>query len=182
LRLIRDFKETLFSPAISHGPWAVEKVEQFDDSLTPVLNRFSGPYTDSKRSVALLNYMLTCPAAPYSAYILRESSEQRGYFILNKLDNSARIIDIFIDSGDQNQWQIAYSAATDIAATDPYVHSVFTVSTTPFLSKVLDQVGYKEYGRNTIGLFDPDRLLEGMLPINIQWFEADHGYLSWNKD
>jgi hypothetical protein len=182
LRLIRDFARNTFARAVSLGAWTVQPVQQFDNSLAKILDRQSRLFSVCQRTISLLNYMLGCPVIPFSGYLLYEHGKIRGYFILSRLENGARIVDIFVDSEAQEDWRIAYSAPTETAAADPSVCSIYAASTNSFLSSALNRAGYKPYGRSPVGIYDPDRLFEDLFPLNIQFFEADYSYLSWNDD
>lgn len=181
LRLIRDMAAKIVHWPISLGAWSVERVEQYDTSLTPVLERPPGAFSDFVRTVPLLNYMLACPTVPYSGYLLREDARTRGYFLLSQHNGNTRIVDIFVDSDIQDDWRTAYAAASNTAAADPRTHSIFTASTSPYLWAVLGRVGYRPYRIDPFEIYDPDRVCQGMLPINMQMFEADAGYLPWGS-
>jgi hypothetical protein len=89
---------------------------------------------------------------------------------------------VVIDPVDQDGRQIANSATTDTAV-EPCLHLAYTVFTKSFLSKALDRVGCKPYRKNPVGIYNPNRLFEGMFPlINIHLFKADYGCLSWSDD
>lgn len=181
LRLVRDMAAKIVHRPTSLGVWSAEHVEQYDISLTPVLERPPEAFCDFVRTVPLLNYMLACPTVPYSGYLLREGARTRGYFLLSQHNGNTRIVDISVDSDMQGDWRTAYAAASETAAADPRTHSIFTASTSPYLWAVLDRLGYRPYRTDPFEIYDPDGGCQGMLPINMQMFEADAGYLPWSS-
>jgi hypothetical protein len=158
------------------GPWEVRQVAQFDDLLRPVLDHAPVAATRCRRRVEDLNYLLQCPTGQMKGYVLLENSNPRGYFIIGRNAWESRLLDIFLNSNDLQDWRYAYAAATREAASDPETCRIRAVATTPLHREALLRSGYWQQYTEPVMIHDPKNLLAQALPVNFQLFDGDAGY------
>jgi hypothetical protein len=154
----------------------VQPATQFDDSLRPLLENRELLMTTCQRTISDLNYLLQCPAGPVKGYLLLESGDLRGYFILGRALWEARLLDVFVNSGNLEEWRHAYAAATSIATADPDVCRIRAVATTPLHGEALRGSGYWKQFKEPIMIHDPRGFLAGAFPASFQLFDGDAGY------
>jgi hypothetical protein len=136
---------------------------------------FSAPV---ERSADLLNYMLRCPVAPCSAFLLDRRAEVMGYVLLVRIDDEARTAEIHIDSEDPADWHIAVALATESAAAQaPGVCEVVAGAAVPFISNSLLKNGFRRISWGPIFLHDPGHALAGIPAPNVTLIDGDMAYL-----
>lgn len=158
------------------GGWDAITVNEFDDSLLPILNSSKRPWTFCKRTLADLNYLLKCPHLEMQAFLLRRQGQLLGYFIIGRAEWEARLLDLVVDSADANDWNLACATVTRTAQLDPEVCRIRTLATVPILGQALLQNGYWCQCEEPIAFYDPTGTLDGAFPVNLQLFETDSGY------
>jgi len=109
-------------------------------------------------------------------YILFENGNPRGYFILRRSAWEVRLLDIFVNSMDLEDWRLAYATATREAADDPEACRIRAIATTPLYREALLQNGYWMQSREPMMIHDPKNLLTNAFPANFQLFDGDAGY------
>lgn len=176
LRLARDLPRSGIGTSLDGGGWRCIPVPRFDETQAVLMGNIPKTYTTCRRTVGALNYMLSCPSASFSAYLLENGSRNRGYLLMSRLRNEARIVDISIDSDDATEWQGAYTAATSAAAAFPEVHHVFAGGSVRLMEKALAGNGYRRYRTDPVMIYDPLEILSSMPAIAFQMFEGDAGY------
>lgn len=157
-------------------PWVYTRVTEFDDSLQPILNHAKRSWTTCQRTLADLNYLLKCPHLEMMGFLLQRQSEIAGYFLVGKSEWEARLLDIFIDSEDVNDWKSAYGAVTKAIQRDPEVCRIRVQATLPILGQALISNGYWCQCREPLFIYDPSRALERAFPVAFQLFDGDAGY------
>jgi hypothetical protein len=159
--------------------WSATPIARFEDTIREVLPRASdaAPFTPVQRSAAVLNYMLRCPAAEFSGFLIHQQGRPRGYFLLSRVKSEARIADIHVDSWDPQDWQIAFSLATSAAAGDPRISVVVASAAAPFIRRAIVANGYWRASQDPIFLFDPKQRFAGLPPPNVSLIDGDMAYL-----
>ena len=151
-------------------------VPSFDESLQLLLNQRSSDFAYRQRTVENLNYLLACPARGVKGHLLLEQDTVCGYFIMATVDWETRLLDIFVNSADVLDWQLAYSAAAAAAEADPSSCRIRTLATTPMHREALVGAGYWEQYKEPIMIHDPNNRLTTSQPVNFQLCDEDGGY------
>lgn len=181
LRLVRNLATKKFRTSLGEGTLQVEPIPRFSAFHEKLMDCVPNSFTTCRRTVGVLNYMLACPTISYSAYLLKKSGRERGYFLISRIGREARIVDISIDSDDPMEWKDAYAAATETAAQIPEVHNVFSGASVPLMVKALESNGYLPYRKDPVMIYDPSDILSPMPRIAFQMFEGDAGYYYSSK-
>jgi hypothetical protein len=176
LRLLHGLTHPARSRGATSAGWDFVPVNQFDDSLLPVLNGTKRSWTFCHRTVSDLNYLLKCPHVQMQSYLLRREGRLIGYFIIGKAEWEARLLDLVVDSANANDWNLACALATQAARLDPEVCRIRSQASFPLLSQALVWNGYWRHYEQPIALYDPEHALNGAMPIDFQLFDGDYGY------
>src|SRR5262249_40530508 len=120
--------------------WTAEPVAEFGDSALaaqPV-----GSFTCCGRTPTILNYLLACPGAKCSAFLLREKQQVRGYFLLTQARRQCRIADLQLDSSEPADWQAGWALATLTAAENPETSEIAAAASVPLSTEIISESGY----------------------------------------
>jgi hypothetical protein len=179
LRLARNVLWSLApTPSLLEG-WSAVGIPQFDESVSPLLQaRTTREFTPCKRSAGMLNYMLSCPGAVFSAFLLMKAKELRGYFILSSVGGQCRVADILINSNVPADWRTAFAVATRTAAENPETCEVEAVGSIPLVSDAISHNGFHLRERCPIFLFDPKGRLADAPPLHINLLDGEGAYLN----
>ncbi len=177
LRLLHGLTHPARNRRIAGSGWDFAPVDQFDDSLLPILSGTRLPWTRCQRSVADLNYLLKCPHARMRGFLLTRQGQLAGYFIIGRADWEARLLDIALDSGDASDWKSAYAMVTRVAMSDASAARIRVLATAPMLSDALKWNGYWRQYEEPIALYDPEELLGQAFPVSFQLFDGDSAYI-----
>jgi hypothetical protein len=177
LRLLRNAAWSLSPlPKPAEG-WTAAPVSCFDASLDSLCRARSGrSFVSARRSPALLNYLLGCPGAALSAFLLRCNGMVRGWFLLSRIGGQGRIADVWVDSESAGDWQAAYVLAARAAAGDSGTLEIVAVASTPLAREVLTGIGFHHRGGDPIFLHDPKGLLAGAV-LNLNLVDGDAVWL-----
>ena len=182
LRLLHGLTHPPRGPRPTAGEWDFAPVNQFDDSLTPVLNdtlnSTNRAWTFCGRTLADLNYALKCPRLKMQGFLLRRQSQLMGYFILGtgNPDWEARLLDLVVNSPDADDWSSACAAVTKAAQLDPEVCRIRALATFPILSHALAWNGYWRQYKEPIMIHDPANIMDHAFPVSFQLIDGDSGY------
>jgi hypothetical protein len=177
LRLARS---TLFSLAPLPGApvgWTCQAVTAFDQSICPALEFDAPSFTTTARSPAFLNYMLGCPGAAFSGFLLRQGESVRGYFLLSQVAGQTRIAELRVASEQTEDWQAALAVATRQAAADPATCEILAIASIRQSVEALRRNGYRLCRHDPIFLLDPRRRLAGAPELNLDLLVGDEAYL-----
>lgn len=165
-------------PAVATG-WSAARVTQFDDSpLAPLRMRTTVESTICKHSPAMLNYMLCCPGARFSAFLLSKEKEPCGYFMLSWVNRQCRIADVSLNSTASSDWQAVFALATRTAADDPETCEIEAASSLPFMSDAILCNGFRLRESLPVFLSDPHDLLLGAPPLHLNLVDGEASYLN----
>jgi len=176
LRLLHGLTHPARSSWRTGQGWDFAPVDQFDDSLLPILNSTKRPWTFCQRTLADLNYLLKCPHLEMQGFLLRCQGQLIGYFIIGRAEWEARLLDLSVDSADTNDWNLACATVTKAARLDPEVCRIRVLATFPILSQALAWNGYWCQYAEPIVIHDPTNALDQAFPANFQLFDGDSGY------
>jgi len=176
LRLLHGLTHPTRNRSRASAGWDFAPVNQFDDSLLPVLNSAKRAWTFGQRTLADLNHMLKCPHLKMQGFLLRREGQLMGYFIIGKAEWEARLLDLVVDSADASDWNLACAAVTKAARLDPEISRIRALATFPILSQALVWNGYWSQYREPIVIHDPANALDRALPVSFQLVDGDSGY------
>jgi len=176
LRLLHGVTHPASSRRRPGAGWDFAPVNQFDDSLAPVLNDTKRTWTFCGRTLADLNYVLKCPYLESRGFLLLRQGQLMGYFIIGKTDWDARLLDLVVSSADANDWNSACSMVTKAAQLDPEVCRIRALATFPILSQALIWNGYWRQYKEPIVIHDRANALDGAFPVSFQLIDGDSGY------
>ena len=123
-----------------------------------------------------LNHLLKCPHIKMQGFLLRRRGQLVGYFVIGKSKWEARVLDLVVDSADDNDWKIACAAVTNAARLDPEVCRIRVLASFPILSQALAWNGYWCQYSEPIMIHDPTNVLARAFPVSFQFFDGDSGY------
>jgi hypothetical protein len=176
LRLMHAVAHPPTTRLASTGGWAIAPVSQFDAAVQPVLASTAGGHGVAERTVAQLNHRLACPAIPTRGYLLRRLGKTDGYAIAAVGSWETKILDIRLSSNDPEDWAAAYALLTDTLRQEPSVCRISALASVPLLQRALESNGYWMSRVEPVSFYDPRRLMEALLPVDVQFFESDLGY------
>ena len=177
LRLVRN---TLWSFQSHRAPeaWKAVRVSKFEDSQQNLLGNSCDKALRSWRTPSGLNYMLSCPAAEFSGFLILEDQKQRGYFILAKLGGQARIVEIRLDTEDRHSWLTAAQLASHVAAQDPTACEIVAATSEAHVATAFEQSGFRLRRSDPIYCYDPKKVLADASPLGLSMLDGDACFLS----
>jgi hypothetical protein len=179
LRLSRNLVWSLAPLPSIPEKWSAVRIPQFDESVLPVLqSRATQEFTPCKRSIEMLNYMLSCPGAAFSAFLLMNGKKLRGYFILSWVGRQCRVADLLVDSNAPTDWRNAFAMATRIAAANLETCEIEAASSIPLTSDAISRNGFRLRDRLPIFICDPKGLLADAAPLHINLLDGEGSYLN----
>jgi len=176
LRLLHGTTHPVRNRSRECAGWDFTPVDQFDDSVLPLLNKTKRSWTFTQRTLSDLNHMLKCPNIKMQGFWLRRDGHLIGYFIIGKDGWEARLLDLVVDTADVNDWNRACAIVTMAARLDPEVCRIRAQASFPLLSQALLWNGYWSHYEQSLVLHDPADLLGRALPIDFQLLDGDYGY------
>lgn len=177
-RLARSFVWSR-KEAPAPGPqWWSKPVPGFDASVEPLFEaRSRSPYACTRRTPALMNYYLRCPAAIWSVALVLHESNPRGWYVLARVGGQCRIADIWVDSDNAADWTAAYALAGRAAALDPQVcELVASASISPAIEAAA-LAGFRFRRADPIFVLDPKKRFAAAPPLNVTFLESDVAYI-----
>jgi hypothetical protein len=126
------------------GAWTVTRLSPEDLASAAIpLPRPTPSMAVLERSAALFRHELACPATPMTLHRVDDAAGRpRGYFLLAFAPGQARIADCWMDSDRPTDWRALIQLAVRIAAQDPRVAEVVTVSSDAAFSTRLAECGF----------------------------------------
>ena len=180
LRLFHGLLHDLLNPARAlDSPiegWEAIAVDEFDNSLLPILSGSRRSWTFCQRTPADLNYLLECPHGRWRGFLLKRHGKLAGYFILGRVEWETRLLDLVVDSADAKDWNIACAIVTQAARLDPEACRIRALATVPILALALLHNRYWLQGEEPINLHDPNAALAGAFPVGFQLADGDSGF------
>lgn len=162
-------------PAVPRG-WTARPIPRFDSSLEHLLTDPGELFTRPRRSPEMMNYMLRCPGAIFTAFEVRQETRPRGYFVLSRVAGQTRIAELWVDSGDPEDWRALCSLAVHSAAADPDTCEIFALASIGLLKNALAGSRLRLRRQEPIFVYDPRELLRGIPELNIGMIEGDEAY------
>jgi hypothetical protein len=176
LRLVHGLTHPARPRKLRTADWNFDPVNQFDDSILPLLTSAKRTWTFCQRTLVGLNHLLQCPRPRMQGFLLQRGGRLIGYFIIGVADWEARLLDLVVDSEDAQDWSRACALVTKAAKLNPEVCRIRTLAAFPTLRQALESNGYWRQYREPIMLHDPLHSLDHAFPVSFQFLDGDSGY------
>lgn len=129
-----------------------------------------------QRSAEAMSYFLRCPAAAMELYSVAKAGSIRGYFLLAFTQAQARIVDLWIDSGDREDWRALVRLAVGKAKQNRGVAEVVSMANDPLTSQGLLDGGFHARGTLPLSLLARAGSDFPDVPIRFQMIDGDEAY------
>jgi hypothetical protein len=140
-------------------------------------------YISCKRTPGQLEYLLTCPGARMSAFLLEQQGQPRGYGLLAHIAGQTRLADLQLAGpAGPSDWTAAYSLAIAAAKADPEACELVTFAGLPHRAEALMACGFRVTHSEPVYLLDPRKRLvqdpaNPMLALDLQMADGDEFFL-----
>jgi hypothetical protein len=175
----REMWRNTLHPLRSLGDWAASPVDSFGDQLPDL--RLRGNPTGLAlplRTPELLNYMLRCPTARFSAFLIEQKGLVQGHFLLADLGEEIRLADLVIDSGVIEDWVACYTLAVSTAKQYyPRGGYMVAIAAPSFLQSALLQANFTVTNRAPMILQDDRSIFSSTNPPAVNMMDSDAAYL-----
>jgi hypothetical protein len=178
IKFLRNSARALTGFPSTPKGWHASKVTNFAGSIDGGAIGRTTSSTSPRRTAAGLNYLLSCPAACFSGFLVSQAQQLRGYFLLTQVGRQVRIVDIQTDSDDRESWQAICALAARSAAEDPETCEIVAASSIPATEEAWLQAGFVHRRTDQIFSYDPQNLLSSGPPLNLNLADGDLSILS----
>ena len=177
LRFIRNAASRLKRIPSPPSNWKTEKVLRFESSLVSILDRgASAVRPRSLRTAAALNYMLDCPAAEFSGYVISDAQQVRGYFVLAKVGRQARIAEIQNHAAHSSDWAPICSIAAHTACEDPRVSEVIVGTSRVEIGESFERIGFWTRRIEPIFYYDWRKRMDPNVRFELSFLDNDFSF------
>lgn len=176
-RLARNIAWTYQAVAMAGADWTVRRTANAWEVPKGALRVESSTFCLGVRTVADLQYLLECPVVDSSLYVISAAGEPRGYFLLIQISGHFRIADLAVDSEVPADWIAAFRAAAQTAAGDEACCEISAVSSIPWLSEGLREMGFRLRCQTPVMLYDPARRLLDAPSLHLRMTDSDACFL-----
>ena len=152
--------------------WAAKPVLQFDESISPFLVPESKSDLISRRSVAGLNYFLSCPGARFSGYVISKSGDIRGYFVLSQFYGQTRIVELRTQDNQESQHAGCVLAA-QTAAELPETLEIVTGFSCQDQQREFGSMGFALRRVSPVFCYDPRKVLGQDAKVCVSMLDGD---------
>ncbi|MGA8686179.1 MAG: hypothetical protein WB623_17350, partial [Candidatus Sulfotelmatobacter sp.] len=164
-------------PSVPKG-WKASKVTSFTGAMDGGAIGHTTRFTSPGRTAAGLNYLLSCPAARFSGFLVSQAQQLRGYFLLTQVGRQVRIVDIRMDSEDRESWQAICALAARTAAENPETCEIVAASSLVVSGEAWLQAGFVHRRADPIFCYDPRNLVSSGPPLDLSLADCDLCILS----
>jgi hypothetical protein len=178
LRLVRNAFWSLSSLPPAPKGWHVSRITRFDSSVEALLPGSKQEILRPIRTIAGLNYVLSCPAAAFAAFLLYEGSRLSGYFVLSLVAGQTRIADLRLISADPESWKSACVLAARTAAEIPETCEIVAGFSSPQLQECFEQAGFRVRQTLPIFYYDPRKILKNVPTFDLSMFDGDACFMA----
>ena len=176
-RLARNMLRSRAPLPASPAEWSAQPIVSFDMACQALFEaRVHSPFPATRRTPGLMNYMLACPGAAYSAALLRRGGELRGWFVVSRAGRQARVADLWLDSHLVDDWTAGYWLALRTASQDPVACEVIASGSIPIAIEAAAAAGFRPHHIEPIFALDPKILLPSTPAFNVAFLESDLAY------
>jgi hypothetical protein len=176
LKFMRAYLQKLSpAPKLPAG-WEAQRITAFS-GLNRTAFASTCDFTASIRTWDAVKHLISCTAAEFSAFLIRQNGQPRGYFLLTRIGHQVRVSDIRLSTCDRETWQSACSTALETAAQDPEVAEIVAAASVPLVQELWQKAGFAHRRTDPILCYDPaHRLPSG--PIDLTLADGDLCFLS----
>ncbi len=176
-RFARSMLWWLQTPSGQVDGWEVRRISPDQLAQTAILWPGRKPeIAFFERSAEAMSYFLRCPAAAMEIHVVMKAGSIRGYFLLAFALAQARIVDLWMDSADREDWRTLVQLAVRTAKQNSEVAEVVSMGNDSLTSQGLLHCGFHTRGRAPFflraraGSDFPD------VPIRFQMIDGDESY------
>jgi hypothetical protein len=173
IKFLRNSARALTGIPSAPKGWQASQVASFPGSIDSGAIGHTASSTSSRRTAAGLNYMLACPAARFSGFLVTQAQQLRGYFLLTQVGRQVRIVDIRMNREDRESWQAMCALASHIAAEDPEICEIVAASSTEVTGQSWLQAGFVHRRTDQIFCYDPRTLVSSGPPLDLNLADGD---------
>jgi hypothetical protein len=178
VKFLRNSARALTGIPSAPKGWEAERVISFAGLMDTGAIGQKTSFTSPRRTAAGLNHLLSCPAAGFSGYQVRDAQRLRGYFLLSRIGRQARIVDIQMDGEDPESWQAICAIAARTAAEDPEICEIVAASSIELMGEAWLRAGFVQCRTDQIFCYDRRNLVSPGLPLYLNLVDGDGCFLS----
>lgn len=161
--------------------WSWSAVPSLSSAVT--LGEHDSKYIACKRTPERIEYLLKCPNARMSVFVMEHQGRTRGYGLLAHIAGQTRLADLQLAGpSSAADWAAAYSLSISAAKADPEACELVTYSCLPHRAEALTACGFRATHSEPVYLLDPlKRLIKDpanpALPLDLQMADGDEFFL-----
>jgi hypothetical protein len=178
VKFLRNSARALSGLPPSPKGWKAERVTSFAGLLEGEALGQQISFTSPRRTAAGLNHLLSCSAAHFSGYQVRDAQRMRGYFLLSQIGRQVRIVDVQIDGEERESWQAICTIAARTAAEDPEICEIVAASSIGLTGDAWLRAGFVQRRTETIFCYDRRKLVPPGLPLSLNLVDGDGCFLT----
>jgi hypothetical protein len=174
-RMVRNTFRSLEPRRPAPRGWSTGAVDDRLSAVQELVDRKTSSTATAQRmrSAASLRYLLRCPGSNSRLAYLARHGAICGYFMLNRIDAQCRIVDIYVDSDQHDDWQSAYTLALLTAMDDNETGEVIAATSLPQLGGILTACGMRLLRQKPVLLFERAGGQRVDLPLSLQLADSD---------
>jgi hypothetical protein len=157
---------------------AIEVATSFSEGITAVLDARPGTHQIALRTPAELNHRLACPTPPHCGFTFTRDGATIGYALAAIGTWEAKLLDIRVLGNDEEDLASSYGLVTHALMQEPTVCRISAIASVPILQRALARNGYWFSRAESASFRLPPADLRELLPLSIQFFESDLGYIN----
>ncbi len=177
-KFLRDSARGLTGIPSAPKGWQASEVPSFPASID---GGGIGQTTNSvspRRTASGLNYLLACPAARFSGFLVSQGQQLRGYFLLAQVGRQMRIVDMRMNREDRSRedresWWAMCALATRAAAEVPEICEIVAASSIEVTGEAWLHAGFVHRRTDQIFCYDPRNVVSSGLPLDLSLADGD---------
>jgi hypothetical protein len=134
------------------------------------------------RAPDVIGYYLRCPAVPMEFHTVAKAGSVRGYFMLGFVPGQARIVDLWIDSANREDWRTLVQLAVQQAEQNESVAEVVSMASDPIGSQAFLDCGFHNLESVPLRLLACNKTPLPCVPIVFRMLDSDAAYLLTNTN
>jgi hypothetical protein len=176
-RFVRSLLWWLQAPSGQVEGWDVRRIAPDQLAQTAVLWPKPGPEIGLfERSGEAMSYFMRCPSAAMEMYAVTNAGSIRGYFLLAFALAQARLVDLWIDSVEREDWRTLIQLAVRTAKQTRGVVELVSMGNDPLTTQGLLDCGFHMRGSSPFFLLARAGSDFPDVPIRFQMIDGDESY------
>ena len=177
LRAARDYKELLRGRGSAAPEFQAIPCHSFEPGeQLPLPDPTVAGGAVFEQTVESLNYVLRCPV-PMEAYRFQFRGEPWGYCLLSRIGHQCRIVNMWVHSSRAEDWSLALTRITGLAAADPDCTEIVACAALPLLDSALNLAGFRTSSGFPFFVHNSQRAALKESEVSITLSESDAFYL-----